>query len=98
VFGLLASLRTLPAQEPVAPPPDQTLTPDQLDNLVAPIALYPDPLLGQILAASTYPLEVVEAWQWLQKNPNLTGAVLTSAVQQENWDPACRRWWCFPTY
>ncbi|HEY1218679.1 MAG: DUF3300 domain-containing protein [Bryobacteraceae bacterium] len=94
--GLLASFRTLPAQEPVAPPPDQTLTADQLQNLVAPIALYPDPLLGQILAASTYPLEVVEAWQWLQKNPDLTGAVLTSAVQQENWDPSVQALVVFP--
>ena len=96
VFGLLASFRTLPAQEPVAPPPDQTLTADQLQNLVAPIALYPDPLLGQILAASTYPLEVVEAWQWLQKNPGLTGAVLTSAVQQQNWDPSVQALVVFP--
>ncbi len=96
LFGLLASIQTLPAQEPVAPPPDQTLTADQLENLVAPIALYPDPLLGQTLAASTYPLEVVEAWQWLQKNPNLTGAVLTSAVQQENWDPSVQALVVFP--
>jgi hypothetical protein len=95
-FGLLASLQMLPAQEPVAPPPDQTLTPDQLQDLVAPIALYPDPLLGQTLAASTYPLEVVEAWQWLQKNPNLTGAVLTAAVQQENWDASVQALVLFP--
>ena len=93
LFGLLV---TLAAQEPVAPPPDQTLTADQLQNLVAPIALYPDPLLGQILAASTYPLEVVEAWQWLQKNPGLTGAVLTSAVQQENWDASVQALVVFP--
>ena len=96
LFGLLASFQTLAAQEPVAPPPDQTLTADQLENLVAPIALYPDPLLGQVLAASTYPLEVVEAWQWLQKNPGLTGAVLTSAVQQENWDPSVQALVVFP--
>jgi hypothetical protein len=96
LFGVLASVAVLPAQEPVAPPPDQTLTPDQLQNLVAPIALYPDPLLGQILAASTYPLEVVEAWQWLQKNPGLSGAVLTSAVQQENWDPSVQALVVFP--
>jgi len=87
---------TLAAQEPVAPPPDQTLTPDQLQNLVAPIALYPDPLLGQILAASTYPLEVVEAWQWLQKNPGLSGAVLTAAAQQESWDPSVQALVVFP--
>ncbi len=47
--------------EPVAPPAEQTLTADQLGDLVAPIALYPDPLLSQILVATTYPLEVVEA-------------------------------------
>jgi len=58
-------------------PSRQTLAPDQLDDLVAPIALYPDPLVSQILVASTYPLEVVEALQWLQRNPGLTGASLT---------------------
>jgi len=96
LLGLLAAFQPLAAQEPVAPPPDQALTPDQLQNLVAPIALYPDPLLGQILAASTYPLEVVEAWQWLQKNPGLTGAALTAAVQQENWDPSVQALVVFP--
>ncbi|HUA62252.1 MAG TPA: DUF3300 domain-containing protein [Verrucomicrobiae bacterium] len=73
---------------PQTPPPDQTLSPDQLDDLVAPIALYPDPLLSQVLVASTYPLEVVQAFQWLQKNPGLTGPALTQAVQQQNWDPS----------
>jgi hypothetical protein len=48
-----------------APP---LLSPEQLDILVAPVALYPDPLLGQVLAASTYPLEIAEAQQWLQRN------------------------------
>src|ERR1700753_2452055 len=63
------------AAEPPAPP----ISPDQLDSLVAPIALYPDPLLAQVLAASTYPLEIVEAQQWLQQNRNLTGAQLVQA-------------------
>src|SRR5205814_7212109 len=49
---------------------------DQLDSLVAPIALYPDPLLSQTLVASTYPLEVVQLQQWLEKNPNLKGTAL----------------------
>jgi len=57
------------APPPPPPPPGQVLTPDQLDNLVAPIALYPDPLLSQILVATTYPLEVVEAYQWRTRNP-----------------------------
>lgn len=74
-----------------APEPAQStplLSPDQLDNLVAPIALYPDPLLGQILAASTYPLEVVEAQQWVQQNKNLSGPALIDAAKQQNWDPS----------
>jgi len=79
-----------------APPPGQTLAPDQLDGLVAPIALYPDPLLGQILVASTYPLELVQAWQWLQRNPGLTGPALTQAAQQQNWDPSIQALVVFP--
>jgi hypothetical protein len=83
--------------EPVAPPPaGQPLTADQLGDLVAPIALYPDPLLSQILVATTYPLEVVEAGQWLQKNPGLTGTALTEAAQQQNWDPSIQALVVFP--
>jgi hypothetical protein len=78
------------AQGPVAPPPNQAqaqaLAPQQLDNLVAPIALYPDPLLGQVMAACTYPVELVEAQQWLQANGNLQGQQLTDAARQQNWD------------
>jgi hypothetical protein len=78
------------AQTPVAPTPNpapaQPLPPQQLDNLVAPIALYPDPLLGQVLAASTYPLELVEAQQWLQANSRLQGQQLTDAARQQDWD------------
>jgi hypothetical protein len=81
---------------PRVPPPGQVLTPDQLDGLVAPIALYPDPLLSQILVASTYPLELVQAWQWLQRNPGLTGAALTQAAQQQNWDPSIQALVVFP--
>jgi hypothetical protein len=79
--GLLAQ-----DQAPAPPPPGQALTPDQLNDLVAPIALYPDPLLSQVLVASTYPLEAVQASQWLQRNPGLTGPALTGAAQQQNWD------------
>ena len=81
---------------PPPPPPGQTLTPDQLNDLVAPIALYPDPLLSQIMVASTYPLEVVQAYQWMQKNPGVTGAALTEAVQQQNWDPSIQALVVFP--
>jgi hypothetical protein len=94
---LLTGSTVLLAQNaPQAPPPDQTLTPDQLNDLVAPIALYPDPLLSQVLVASTYPLEVVQAYQWLQRNPGVTGAALTEAVQQQNWDPSIQALVVFP--
>ena len=83
-------------QAPQAPPPGQSLAPDQLDGLVAPIALYPDPLLSQILVASTYSLELVQAWQWLQRNPGLTGPALTQAAQEQDWDPSIQALVVFP--
>jgi len=82
-----------PAQ---APPGAQPLSPDQLDNLVAPIALYPDNLLSQILVAATYPLEVVEAAQWLQQNRNLQSPQLVDAARQQNWDASIQALVVFP--
>lgn len=64
------------------------LSPDYLDSLVAPIALYPDPLLAQVLAASTYPLEVIQLEQWLEKHKDLKGKALVDAVAKETWDPS----------
>lgn len=61
---------------------------DQLDSLVAPIALYPDPLLAQVLAASTYPLELVQLQQWLPKHKDLKEKALADAVKRESWDPS----------
>ena len=55
---------------------------------MAPIALYPDPLLGQMLVASSYPLEIVEANQWLEQNRNLSGQALVDAARQQPWDPS----------
>jgi hypothetical protein len=86
----------LAQQPPELPPPNQALTPDQLDDLVAPVALYPDPLVSQILVASTYPLELVQALQWLQRNPGITGAALTQAAEQQNWDPSIQALVVFP--
>ncbi len=85
-----------PGQEQ-APPPAPPLTEPQLENLVAPVALYPDTLLSEILAASTYPIEVVEAQQWLQKNRNLRGQALMDAAKQQNWDPSVQALVVFPT-
>jgi len=80
----------LPLQSAPSPPRDQAakIPPDQLDSLVAPIALYPDPLLAQTLAASTYPLEVIQLQQWLLKNSGLKDKVLADAVAKEPWDPS----------
>ncbi len=55
---------------------------------MAPIALYPDPLLAQVLAASTYPLEIVQLQQWMEKNKDLKDKALTDAVMKQNWDPS----------
>src|SRR6516165_7385793 len=78
------------SQPPSAPSGAQatTIPPDQLDSLVAPIALYPDPLLAQVFAASTYPLELIQLQQWLTKNPNLKDKALVDAVSKQPWDPS----------
>jgi hypothetical protein len=81
-----------PAATPAAAqaPAAQPLSQAQLDQLLAPIALYPDPLLSQVLMASTYPLEVVEEARWIREpaNKSLTGDALTNALKQKNWDPS----------
>jgi len=73
-----------------------SLSSGQLADLVAPIALYPDPLLGQILVVSTYPQELAAAAQWLQYNGNLQGPQLMGAAQQQNWDPSIQALVAFP--
>lgn len=85
-----------PAPKTAAPAPG--LSTEQLDNLVAPIALYPDPILGQVLAASTYPLELVEAGQWLKtaSSSHLQRAELINAAKQQNWDPSVQAMVAFP--
>lgn len=87
--GGLAFARQPDAVVPATAVQEQTLIPaDQLDSLVAPIALYPDPLLSQTLVASTYPLELMQLQQWLNRNPNLTGKAQTDAVAKQPWDPS----------
>jgi len=65
-----------------------TIPPDQLDSLVAPIALYPDPMLSQVLIASTYPLEIIQLQQWLAQNKGMNEQQLADAVKKQNWDPS----------
>jgi len=69
---------------------------DQLDSLVAPIALYPDPLLAQILVASTYPLEIIQLQQWVARNSGLKDQALADAVGKEPWDPSVQALAMFP--
>jgi hypothetical protein len=96
-----------------APPPEQATqqappsngqaptyaqqTPEQLQQLVAPIALYPDSLVAQVLAAATFPDQVVEADRWVQANPNLKGDALAKAVDQQPWDPSVKALTAFPS-
>jgi hypothetical protein len=70
----------------------------QLDQLLAPVALYPDPLIGQVLMASTYPLEIVEASRWIQNPTNaaLQGDQLAMALEQQSWDPSVQALVSFP--
>ena len=79
-------------QQPAAPASaaaqEYRYPPDQLDSLVAPIALYPDPLLAQTLAASTYPLEIIQLHQWLLKNSDKKQKKLAEAVAKQPWDPS----------
>ena len=78
-------------QQPQAPQQaQQQFNVQQINQLVAPIALYPDNLLGQILAASTYPLEIVVASRWSSSNQNVSGQALEDAMQLQSWDPSVK--------
>lgn len=90
-IALLLGLAQQARAEPLFSPP-------QLDQILAPIALYPDPLIAQILVAATYPLEIVEAARWAQEpgNPGLSGNALTSALELQDWDPSVKSLIPFP--
>src|SRR5260370_21980147 len=99
VCVLLLTGAFLAAQDPAsaqARAPAQPMSPEQIDTLVAPIALYPDALLSQVLVAATYPLEIVEAAKWLQQNRNLRGRQLVEAARQQNWDASIQALVVFP--
>jgi Protein of unknown function (DUF3300) len=86
------------AQEPAAAPAAEApaFTPDQLDAMTAPIALYPDSLVMQIMMGATYPLEIVEAARWVKANPGLEGTALEEALKQQDWDVAVKALCGFP--
>jgi hypothetical protein len=104
LFVLATAAHGQPIPEPDPPQPDavaqaqytQDASEDVL-QLAAPIALYPDELVAQILTASTYPTEVVEAWRWLREHPGLTGASLADAANSQTWDPSVKALLQFPS-
>jgi uncharacterized protein DUF3300 len=69
---------------------------EELDQLLAPIALHPDPLISQILMAATYPLEVVQAERWAKQNKSLKGDAVTAALEKQDWDPSVKSLVAFP--
>lgn len=91
-IGLLAQT----SAQGQAPQEVAKLPAEQLDSLVAPIALYPDPLLSQTLVASTYPLEVIQLQQWMAKHKDLKDKALADAVKKEDWDPSIQALAAFP--
>jgi len=94
--AVLAQTAPPPQDAPLRQPARATLSPEELETLVSPIALYPDPLLSQVLAASTYPLELVMAGQWLDQHRNLQGAQSVDAAKQMNWDASVQAMVAFP--
>ncbi|WP_250528909.1 DUF3300 domain-containing protein [Caballeronia sp. ATUFL_F1_KS4A] len=92
----LFAAHPLDAQAQNAAPAGQKLTNQQLDALTAPVALYPDALLAQVLMASTYPSQITEAADWSKANPNLKGDDAVKAVQTQPWDPSVQSLVAFP--
>jgi len=87
-----------PAQSsaPASPQPGPLMSAQQLDDLVAPIALYPDPLVGQVLAAATYPIELAEADQWVRDHRHWEPSKLMDKAKNQNWDPSVQGLVAFP--
>jgi len=96
--GATAPPEAAPAAEMAPPgPPPAMASAEELQELVSPIALYPDVLVAQILAGSTYPTQVVEAARWVKENPNLTGDQLAAQVNPQPWDPSIKSLTQFPS-
>lgn len=93
IFLLITPFEAMPQNGGTAPP---TFTKEEITQMVAPIALYPDSLVAQILMASTYPLDIVEADRWVKQNPNLKGDALDAAVKDKSWDPSVKSLCHFP--
>jgi len=85
------------AQEPNDQASSENFSREELAQMLAPIALYPDTLLSQVLMASTYPIEVIEADRWVKRNPDLKDERLDSALEDQDWDPSVRALCHFPS-
>ncbi|HSQ04590.1 MAG TPA: DUF3300 domain-containing protein [Burkholderiales bacterium] len=96
LLALLLSISAASAQDYAALPDSAGFAQAELDQMLAPIALYPDALLSQVLMAATYPLEIVEAARWSQAHPELTGEQAVDAAQFDNWDPSVKSLLAFP--
>ncbi|WP_039785437.1 DUF3300 domain-containing protein [Herbaspirillum huttiense] len=96
VFSLVSGL-PVQAQTAYAPPPAPVYTQQQLDQMLAPVALYPDSLLAQVLMASTYPLEVVQAARFVDSRPGLQGDALALSIAPMPWDPSVKALVQFPS-
>jgi len=96
LLPLLALVMAAPVALAQTAAPGRAYTQAELDQMLAPIALYPDPLLSQILMAATYPLEVVKAARWSERHPGLQGDEAVRAVEYENWDPSVKSLVAFP--
>src|SRR5690349_17655062 len=100
-LALLGPMPLLARPAPAALADDSVkIPPEQLESLVAPIALYPDNLLSQTLVASTYPLEIIQLQQWLERNPELAKdqKKLAEAVKKQPWDPSIQAMAALPEY
>src|SRR5262245_853600 len=108
IWSILATLlivgSAVPAEQAAAPAQSQAQTPaqaqpfkpEELEQIVAPIALYPDSLLAQVFMASTYPLEIVQAARWQKEHPDVKGDAVSKAVEQETWDASVKSLVAFP--
>ena len=93
IFCILA---TVAQAQPTTAPDKPPLKQEELDQLMAPIALYPDSLLSQILMASTYPLEIVQADRWVKANKDMKDPQLTAELEKQTWDPSVKSLVNFP--
>jgi len=84
------------AKEEAAKQEGSSFRPEEIDQVVAPIALYPDSLLAQVLAASTYPLEIVQAARFVQQNKELKDEKLMAAAKDKDWEPSVKAMLEFP--